>query len=303
MPANRAPNGWLVIDKPLGLTSSRAVERVRRAVGAKAGHAGTLDPLATGVLPVALGEATKTIAYAMTGRKTYRFGVRWGVARTTDDSEGDVTAESSVRPDRAVIEAALPQFTGRIMQRPPAYSALKIAGRRAHALARAGHAPALAPRPIEIFALRLLAVPDEDHADFEAVVGKGAYIRALARDLAVALGTVGHVAALRRTAVGAFTEAVAIALEHLENAADISIEHGGLLPIATALGGIPVVSLAKAEAERLRSGQRIMLASVACLPSDRLEAGTVVSAWHDQALVALAKIEGSGLRPLRVINQ
>ncbi len=193
MAADLRLNGWLVVDKPRRLTSNRAVEQVRRATGAKAGHAGTLDPLATGVLPIALGEATKTVAYAMNGRKRYRFRIRWGVARDTDDSEGEIVGESDVRPDRDMIEAVLPRFTGTILQRPPSYSAIKIAGRRAYALARADRAPVLDLRPVEIVSLRLTATPDRDHADCEAVVGKGNYSRALARDLGTALGTSGHI--------------------------------------------------------------------------------------------------------------
>ena len=150
MPVDRGLNGWLVIDKPQGLTSSRVVERVRRATGAKTGHAGTLDPLATGVLPIALGEATKTIAYAMDSRKCYRFRIRWGVACTTEDSDGEIVGVSEARPEAAEIEAMLPRFTGAVMQTPPVYSAIKIAGHRAYALARAARPPVLNPRPVEI---------------------------------------------------------------------------------------------------------------------------------------------------------
>ncbi len=213
MPVDRALHGWLVIDKPLGLTSHSVVGQVRRRTGAKAGHAGTLDPLATGVLPVALGEATKTVAYAMNGRKGYRFRIRWGIARSTDDGEGEIVGESSSRPGMAEIEAMLPRFTGVVAQLPPVYSAIKVGGRRAYALARAAAPPTLAPRPVDIAELRLIAMPDRDHAEFEAVVGKGTYIRALARDLAAALGTCGHIVVLRRLAVGPFTEAQAISLD------------------------------------------------------------------------------------------
>jgi tRNA pseudouridine55 synthase len=303
MSADRGLHGWLVIDKPLGLTSNRVVERIRRSTGAKAGHAGTLDPLATGVLPVALGEATKTVAYAMNGRKCYRFRIRWGVARTTDDGEGEIVGESPARPDRAAIEAILPRFTGTIAQSPPAYSAIKVGGRRAYTLARAGTPPSLSARPVEIAGLRLLEMPDRDHADCEAVVGKGTYIRALARDLAAALGTVGHVAALRRVSVGPFTEAQAISLESVGDHQHIVAVGGHLLPIEAALDGIPALALAAAEADRLRCGQRV----TPCHPAgraqfDRLDSGTIVSAWHNDALIALARVEDDGLRPLRVVN-
>lgn len=295
-------DGWLVIDKPQGVTSSRVVERVRRATGAKAGHAGTLDPLATGVLPIALGEATKTIAYAMNAQKRYRFRIRWGVARSTDDAEGEIVDESAARPGLDKIVASLPQFVGEIWQTPPAYSAIKIAGRRAYALARADRPPTLDPRPVVIKSLRLLATPDPDHAECEAVVGKGTYIRALVRDLAAALGTCGHVAQLRRLSVGPFTEAQAIPLESGCNKQHIAAG-GHLLPIAAALDGIPALVLAAAAAERLRHGQRVPLCDAGadtCPPE--IAAGAVVSAWHNRALVALAKVEDASLRPLRVIN-
>jgi tRNA pseudouridine55 synthase len=303
MPADRTANGWLVIDKPQGLTSSRVVDRVRRATGAKVGHAGTLDPLATGVLPIALGEATKTIAYAMMAQKRYRFRVRWGIARATDDCEGEIVGESEGRPGWQAIEAILPRFAGTILQTPPVYSAVKVAGRRSYALARAGRPRPLSARPVEIFSLRLIATPSPDHADFDATVGKGTYIRALVRDLAAGLGTLGHVADLRRLSVGPFTEREAISLESVSNAQQISRDGASLLPIEAALTGIPTVTLTAAEAERLRCGQRV----VWCNPvppgqSDRTDAGAVVGAWHDDALVALARVEGGSLRPLRVIN-
>jgi tRNA pseudouridine55 synthase len=300
MPADRGLNGWLVIDKPLGLTSNRVVQEIRRRTGAKAGHAGTLDPLATGVLPVALGEATKTVAYAMNRRKCYRFRVRWGVARTTDDGEGEVVDESPSRPARAEIEAILPRFTGAILQVPPVYSAIKVAGRRAYALARAERPPSLNARRVEIEDLRLIATPDRDHAEFDAVVGKGTYIRALARDLAAALGTFGHVAALRRLSVGPFTEAQAISLESQGEPQHIMAVCGHLLPIETALDGIPALVLAAAEADRLRCGQRVRPDGPSAW--DQLGAGVVVSAWCNHALIALARIEDGGLRPLRIIN-
>jgi tRNA pseudouridine55 synthase len=303
MPADHRCSGWLVIDKPLGLTSNRVVERVRRTIGAKAGHAGTLDPLATGVLPIAIGEATKTIAYAMNGRKCYRFRIRWGVARTTDDGEGEIVSENETRPEPAEIEAMLPCFTGTIMQVPPAYSAIKIVGRRAYKLARSGLTPSMSARPIDVASLRLIEIPDPDHADCEAIVGKGAYIRALARDLGMALGTLGHITALRRLSVGPFTEAHAISLESLGDKQHISAACGRLLPIETALDGIPALALAAAEAQQLRCGQRVRLHDpCGGAQIGRLIAGTVVSAWHDHALVALARVEDGDLRPLRVIN-
>lgn len=303
MPADRGLHGWLVIDKPLGLTSHHVVAQIRRRTGAKAGHAGTLDPLATGVLPVALGEATKTVAYAMNGRKRYRFRIRWGEARATDDCEGEIVGESKVRPGMAAIEAMLPRFTGIIAQLPPVYSAIKIGGRRAYALARAKTPPALNPRPVEIAELRLIATTDRDHAEFEAVVGKGTYIRALARDLAAALETCGHVAALRRLSVGPFTDSQAISLESVDDRQHILAACGRLLPIETALDGIPRLVLAAAEADRLSCGQRVRPADPEGRAQlDRLGSGAIVGAWHGHGVIALARIEDGGLRPLRVIN-
>jgi len=260
--------------------------------------------LATGVLPIALGEATKTIAYAMNARKSYRFRIRWGVARASDDGEGEIVGECASRPSRAAIEAILPRFTGTILQSPPVYSAIKVGGRRAYALARANNPPALAARPVQIAALRLVAMPDRDHADCEALVGKGTYIRALARDLGIALGTLGHIAELRRLSVGRFTEAQAISLDSVAEHRHSLVGSGYLLPIETALDDIPALALTAAEAARLRCGQRVMPSDFGKRADlDRPEEGTVVSAWHDQALVALARIENGSLRPVRVINR
>jgi tRNA pseudouridine55 synthase len=298
-----AIDGWLVIDKPPGLSSNQVVERIRRLTGAKVGHAGTLDPLATGVLPLALGEATKTVAYAMSSRKCYRFRICWGVARDTDDCEGAIFGESPSRPSRAEIEAILPRFTGNIMQSPPVYSAIKVDGRRAYALARAAIPQTLPPRPVQIAALRLIAVPDRDHADCEALVGKGTYIRALARDLAIALGTLGHVVELRRLSVGAFTESQAISLDSVAERRHSLVASGYLLPLETALD-IPGLALTADEAVRLRCGQRVTPQDVVVRAQlDRLDEGAVAAAWHAQAVVALVRIENSGLRPVRVINR
>jgi tRNA pseudouridine55 synthase len=304
MRVDGAPHGWLVIDKPPGLSSNRVVGVVRRLTGSKAGHAGTLDPLATGVLPIALGEATKTTAYAMNGRKSYRFRIRWGVARTTDDREGEIVAECASRPNAAAIEEVLPRFTGTILQSPPPYSAIRVNGRRAYKLARAAAPPALAARAVQIAALRLIAVPDRDHADCEAIVGKGTYIRALARDLAGALGTFAHVDQLRRLSVGRFTIEQAISLDSAIDQMHSLPASEYLLPIEAALDGIPALVLRAAEAARLCCGQRVTprncdgWADVA-----RCVHGTVVSVWHDRVVIALARVENGGLQPARVINR
>lgn len=295
-PVEGAPHGWLVVDKPYGMTSARVVALVKRSAGAKVGHAGTLDPLATGVLPLALGEATKTVQFAAAGQKRYRFRIRWGVATDTDDREGAVIAETAARPDGAAIAGALAGFTGTILQRPPAYSAIKVAGRRAYALARAGKPPQLAARPVHIAALTLLGSSEPDHADFEALVGEGTYIRSLARDLAAALGTLGHIAELRRLSVGRFTEAQAISLDSAVSLGHSLAASEHLLPIETALDDIPALAVTAAEAARLCHGQRIAL-------SERIDEGTLVGVRHDRLVVALARIEAGSLRPVRIINR
>ena len=294
----------MVIDKPGGITSNRAVTLVRRATGAKTGHAGTLDPLATGVLPVALGEATKTVRFAAAGWKRYRFTLRWGIATDTDDSDGAATAESATRPSAEAIAAILPRFIGTLQQSPPAYSAIKVAGRRAYALARAGQTPALAPRTVEISALASIAIPDRDHAVFEATVGGGTYVRALGRDLAAALGGLAHVTALRRLAVGRFTEAQAISLDSVALLGHSLAASEHLLPIETVLDDIPALVLEADEAARLRHGQQVTPRDPREKAHfDRLVDGTIVGARHDQLLIAVARIENGGLRPVRVINR
>ena len=297
-------HGWLILDKPLGMTSSRAVAIVRRLLdAAKAGHGGTLDPLATGVLPIALGEATKTVAYAMGSRKIYRFTLRWGEARSTDDTEGEVVATSTARPSHDQILAALPAFEGTTLQRPPDFSAIKVEGERAYDLARGGTTPDLAPRPVEVARLTLLGLPDPDHAEFEAEVGKGTYIRALGRDLGLQLGCYAHVSALRRVSVGRFTLDAAISLDKLEGLGHSPPASGHLLPIETALDDIPALALSGEEAEALRCGRVVTLLR----PSDRaridlLEDGATIRATSDGRLVALAAIDKGSIRPVRVMN-
>jgi tRNA pseudouridine55 synthase len=290
-------DGWVVLDKPLGLGSTPAVGRVRRLFGAqKAGHGGTLDPLATGVLPIALGEATKTVPWVMDGRKEYRFTLRFGEARSTEDAEGEVTAESAVRPTNSAILAALGAFLGEIEQRPPAYSALKIEGKRAYDLARAGETVELALRKVMIERLDLVARPDADHADLVVGCGKGTYIRSLGRDLALSLGTVGHLAALRRTRAGPFTESQAISLPKLEALGHIPALFGVLAPVATALDDIPALALTETQADRLRQGQPVFL------PEDAPPSGTLLRAEVGSRLVALVRSDGATAKPVRVFN-
>ncbi len=300
----RPLHGWLIIDKPAGITSNAVVGTVRRTLdAAKVGHGGTLDPLATGILPVALGEATKTVSYVMDGLKVYRFVVRWGQARTTDDAEGAVTAESAVRPGEAEITAALARFVGDVEQVPPTFSAVKVDGRRAYDLARADVPVDLEPRRVHIERFDLVEMPDADHAAFEVAAGKGAYMRSLARDLAVHLGTVGHIAQLRRITVGPFTEAHAISLDILDTLGHDAALADALLPIETALVDIPALALTVAEARRLRHGQPVPVLPVASRsPLKHVAQGDTVCAMAEGRLVALARIKGSELRPLRVLN-
>ncbi len=295
----RPVHGWVIVDKPLGLTSTQCLAKVRRLTdAAKAGHGGTLDPLATGILPIALGEATKTVNWVMTAGKTYRFTVRWGEATETDDMEGAVTQRSDVRPGRAAIEAMLPGFTGEILQRPPAYSAIKVDGQRSYDRARKGEMLELAARPIRIDALRLIDCPDPDHAVFEVDCGKGAYVRALGRDFALTLGTYGHITALRRTRVGRYDEKAAFSLDSLEELCQKDAAHAYLLPIETALDDIPALVLTGPQADRLKHGQPIKIALTA--PGLPPEGELLVMA--DGKPVGLAERSADEVRPLRLFN-
>jgi tRNA pseudouridine55 synthase len=295
-PKNKV-DGWVVLDKPLGMGSTTAVGRVRWLFGAaKAGHGGTLDPLATGILPIALGEATKTVPFVMDGRKEYRFTLCFGEARSTEDAEGEVTATSAARPTDEAIRAAMPAFIGEIDQMPPAFSALKIDGKRAYDLARAGKPVGLKLRKVAIERLELLGRPDADHADFVVGCGKGTYIRSLGRDLALALGTVGYLSALRRTLVGPFREEGSISLPKLEALGHIPPLLGALAPVATALDDIPALALTEAQADRLRQGQPVILTR------DAPPSGALVRAECGQKLVALVRSDGVSLQPVRVFN-
>ncbi|MDP6351915.1 MAG: tRNA pseudouridine(55) synthase TruB [Alphaproteobacteria bacterium] len=303
-PAPAPVHGWLVIDKPTGVTSTKVVTRVRRLTGAaKAGHAGTLDPLATGVLPIALGEATKTVPFVVDGSKSYRFTIRWGEQRDTDDAEGRVIATSAHRPDPAEITAALAQFTGEIMQVPPTYSAIKIAGRRAYELARNEQDVTLAARPVRIDRMALIEATDADHALLELDCGKGSYVRALARDLARALGTVGHLAALCRTRVGPFTLADSISLAQIEALDDSAALADRLLPVACGLSGIASLPVNADQAARLKHGQMVPLVRA---PVDeagnRLVGTAVLCAVFAGRPAALVRLEAGEIRPTRVFN-
>ena len=297
-------HGWVVVDKPSGYTSTQIVAIVRRVFDAqKAGHGGTLDPLASGLLPVALGEATKTVAYAMDAEKAYRFTVRWGQATDTDDAEGTVVAESDRRPDEAAIRAALPAFEGEIEQVPPIYSAVKVDGRRAYDVARAREEFELTPRRVRITRFELLEVVDRDHADFAVHCGKGTYMRALARDLGRVLDCGAHIVALRRTRVGSFTEDRAISLESLEALRHSAAAFEHLLPVGAALDDIPALALTEAEANRLRCGQPVSLLARADRDRIRdLTKGAIVCAMAADKPVALARYEAGVIRPVRVLK-
>ena len=305
-----AVHGWVIVDKPAGVTSTQTVGIVKRVFDAqKAGHAGTLDPIATGVLAVALGEATKTVPFAMEAPKSYRFTARFGEARDSDDAEGRVTATSDVRPTRSEIDAVLPRLTGRFEQVPPCYSAIKIRGERAYDLARGGEPVELAPRTVDVFEARLLEVMDCDHAEFEMRCGKGTYVRSWVRDLGRILGTHAHVTALRRTAIGGFSEADAIALEKLEAFMHIPAAFEHLRPIATALDGIPALAVTGPDAVRLRSGNPIIVRATQFArlteeveESDDLQGLTVFLSTIEGEPVALAALEAGELRPFRVFN-
>jgi len=299
----RDVHGWVVLDKPVSMTSTHAVSMVKRLFSAKrCGHAGTLDPLASGALPIALGEATKTVPFVMDGRKLYRFTIRWGEERDTDDAEGRVVSTSKERPSPEAVRALLPSYTGLIQQIPPRYSAIKIEGERAYDLARDGEQVELAARPVEIGRLELVNVPDRDHTVLEAECGKGTYVRSLARDLGRALGCFGHVSALRRAAVGPFTQETMISLEQLEALCHRAASGEGsladaLMPVETALDDIPALAVSRADAARLQRGQAVLLRGRDA-PNFR---GTVYVTVSGQ-LLALAELDRGEIVPKRVFN-
>lgn len=299
-------HGWLIIDKPAGRTSSQVVGTVKRLLDAqKAGHGGTLDPLATGVLPIAFGEATKTVSYIMDGIKKYRFTIAWGESRDTDDLEGAVTHTSNVRPQDPQIRAVLDDFTGVIDQVPPDYSAIKIDGKRAYALARSGEPVKIASRAVRIDQIDLVALPDRDHAVFEVACGKGTYMRGLARDIALSLGTYGYIAALRRLSTGPFDESDAISLETLESLVHSAPPSTYLRSVESALDDIPALFLNAAQADHLRHGRPVRVegpegrhfVDISCLNE-----GGVLCAMAEGRPVALARLVDGEIRPMRVLN-
>jgi tRNA pseudouridine55 synthase len=322
-------NGWIALDKPAGLTSTQAIGKIRRILNpAKIGHGGTLDPLATGILPIAMGEATKTIPFIVDHIKTYTFTVHWGEQRSTDDLEGGVIATSPNRPSADEIRAILPNFTGDILQTPPQFSAIKIDGERAYDIARGGEEVDLKPRPVFIESLELLPPPSceaggrieeggqnlaknlpspsnspslkkegEDYSTFRCVCGKGTYIRSLGRDMALALGTVGYISALRREKVGPMDENMAISLEMLEQTG-----HSAVLPVETVLDGIPALKLNSQEAARLKQGQKLSFIARPDVERLRKLGEGDALAVYDGKAVALVTIEGVEVFPVRIFN-
>lgn len=297
-------HGWIVIDKSLDITSTQVVGRVRRLFKAqKAGHGGTLDPLAVGILPIALGEATKTMRHLTAAEKKYRFTIKWGEQTETDDREGAVVATSDCRPSDAAIEGMLPRFVGDIVQVPPVYSAIKVDGRRAYDLARQNKPVNLAARPVRIDRLALIAQPDADHAVLEMDCGKGGYVRALARDLALKLGTRGHVTALRRTRVGSLGLDRAISLAELEALEDSAALSRHLLPVERGLCGVPAMVVNADQATRLRHGQAVPLVRAPVdLSGNRIEGPALVCAMFADRPAALVQFEAGEIRPTRVFT-
>lgn len=294
-------HGWVVLDKPVGMTSTQAVGFVRRAFNAqKAGHAGTLDPLATGILPIALGEATKTVPFAVDGEKAYRFSVRWGAETSTDDREGPIVSDSDTRPSRDDIAALLPEFMGEVMQVPPAYSAIKVAGERAYDLARDGETVELQARPVFIERLAIVEQPDVDTTVFEAECGRGTYVRAIARDLGRRLGCYGHVVALRRTRVGTFDDVNAVTVDDINGALD-SNDPGSiqalLSPVETALYELPELLVSPGDAASLVRGQSVLIRG-----RDAPIMSGPAYATSKGRLIALGQLDKGALHPTRVFN-
>jgi tRNA pseudouridine55 synthase len=298
-------NGWVCLDKPFEMGSTEAVTRIRRLFDAqKAGHAGTLDPLASGILPIALGEATKTVPFMMEAQKVYRFTIHWGISTDSVDREGEIIARSDVRPSVEAVKAALPAFVGEIDQVPPAFSAIKVDGQRAYDLAREGVEVELKARRVTIHEAAVTDAPDADHVEITMRTGKGVYVRSLARDLAAALGAEGHVSALRREQVGPFSLQNAVTLDSLEEMVHRGAASEGLLPVATALDDIPGLAVSDQDAFSLRQGRPIVLLprQVETLKGQLQGDTRTVSVFLGQTLVALGQLRAGRIEPDRVFN-
>ncbi|MCH2547197.1 MAG: tRNA pseudouridine(55) synthase TruB [Alphaproteobacteria bacterium] len=293
---NSAPSGWLILDKPAGITSAQAVGRVKRLLNPKKiGHGGTLDPMATGILPLALNEATKAFQFVVANTKAYEFTVQWGCETTTDDAEGEVSRSSEILPTLEEINAKLPDFLGNIMQAPPAFSAIKVDGKRAYSLARKGENVVLAERSIRVDSLRIIATPNAQHTQFEMICGKGTYVRSVARDLGRALGCFGHVTTLRRTMVGKFNESSAISLEKLEELVHSARLNERLLPVSSVLADIPALELDPEAARRIKNGQPMSSPS-------HFDEGAMVQLISQRCLIAVTQVTNGQLKPVRVFN-
>ena len=298
-------NGWVCLDKPFEMGSTDAVSKVRRLFDAqKAGHAGTLDPLASGILPIALGEATKTVPFMMEAEKVYRFTINWGISTDSVDREGEIIARSDVRPTAEAVRAALPTFVGEIDQTPPRFSAIKVDGQRAYDLAREGADFELESRRVTIYEAEVTDAPDADHVELTIRTGKGVYVRSLARDLAVMLGAEGHVSALRRERVGPFSVENSVTLDFLTDLVHRDAALEGLLPVSTALDDIPELAVTEQDAFSLRQGRPIVLLprQVETLKSRLRDGSRTVSAFQGQTLVALGQMRAGRLEPDRVFN-
>ena len=298
-------NGWVCLDKPFEMGSTDAVSKVRRLFNArKAGHAGTLDPLASGILPIALGEATKTVPFMMEAEKVYRFTIEWGVSTASVDREGEITGRSDVRPPVEAVRAVLPSFVGEIDQTPPQFSAIKVEGRRAYDLARDGVQFELAGRRVVIHEAGVSGAPDADHIELTIRTGKGVYVRSLARDLAIVLGAEGHVSALRRERVGPFSTENAVTLDFLTDLVHRDAALEGLLPVATALDDIPELAVTEQDAFSLRQGRPIVLLprQVETLLGRLRDGSRTVSAFQGRTLVALGQMRAGRFEPDRVFN-
>jgi tRNA pseudouridine55 synthase len=295
----RPVSGWIVLDKPVGIGSTECVSRIKRIFrAAKVGHAGTLDPLASGMLPIALGEATKTVPYIMEGLKTYRFTVGWGTETNTDDLEGSVTRSSPDRPDGHAILAAVARYVGEIEQVPPAFSAVKVNGERAYKLARAGDEPEIAARTVFIESFEMRECPSRDEAVFECQCGKGTYVRALARDMGRDLGCFGHVSGLRRISVGPFAEDDLIPLADLEELADdLNDLDAHLLPTGAALDELPEITVSPAQANRIRAGNSVLLRG-----RDAVTFAAEAVCVSGEELVAIGAVDRGEFQPRRVFK-
>ena len=308
-PKGEKVDGWLILDKPSGLTSTDCVTRAKRIFNAqKAGHAGTLDPMATGILAIAFGEATKTVPYAMDAEKVYRFTAKWGVATNTDDAEGTVTKTSDVVPTPGAVLLALPKFLGWTQQTPPAFSAVKVDGERAYDLAREGEVVELKSRPAFIRRLEIVETREPNETVFEMTCGKGVYVRAFVRDIALNLGTFSHVTELRRLSVGAFTEKRAIALAALSDLTYSDAAHLHLHPVETALDDIPALAIGEADVAKIRSGQAAPVRGTAFSTAEALledagdEPPVVLLKSSSGKPVAMAELKLGAFHPLRVFN-